>query len=111
MLAAAGCSGFWPSGLCWRRAACCRSSLLQRFGHARFHLSQAGGVAGGRGVWLVLRPLFWQAAAPSRGAARIAKSLGAARRLHDACFEKAETHYQQEIKRIKDEFETHHPDG
>ncbi len=38
-------------------------------------------------------------------AIRIANSLGRARRLHDACSEKAEAWQQQEIKRITEEFE------
>jgi len=39
-------------------------------------------------------------------AAAVAGALGKARRLHDACFETAQTHYQQELDRIKREFES-----
>jgi S-DNA-T family DNA segregation ATPase FtsK/SpoIIIE len=38
-------------------------------------------------------------------AARITDALGSARRIHDACLEKSDAHYHQDIQRAKDDFQ------
>ncbi|MGO8926047.1 MAG: FtsK/SpoIIIE domain-containing protein [Limisphaerales bacterium] len=60
-------------------------------------------VAGSLAVVLILRSLARSQAGPV--AASIAGALGKARRLHNTAQERAEVHYQQELERIKGEFE------
>ena len=62
------------------------------------------GAAGGLAVVLALRGLAVSQA--KRLAATIAGALGKARLLHNTGVERAEAHYQQEVERIKNEFET-----
>jgi hypothetical protein len=54
-------------------------------------------------VLAVLRQLAQAGARPA--ATSIAGDLVKARKMHDAAFEKAESHYQQELERVKNEFE------
>ncbi len=78
--------------------------ILQHFGVGSLSYQVAAGTAGAMFVGVcVLYFLETLQAAPA--AAKIADALGKARRLHDACLEKAEARYQQEIKRIVNEFE------
>ena len=70
-------AGYWKAGLC---------------------------VFGSLVVVLVLRSLARSLASPP--AASIAGALGKARRLHDTAQERSEVHYQQELERIKGEFES-----
>ena len=69
--------GYWKAGLC---------------------------VAGSVVVVLVLRSLARSLASPF--AASVAGALGKARRLHDTAQERSEVHYQQELERMKEEFES-----
>jgi hypothetical protein len=69
--------GYWKAGLC---------------------------VAGSLAVVLILRSLARSLAAPF--AAAIASALGKARRLYDTAQGRSELHYQQELERIKGEFES-----
>ena len=55
-------------------------------------------------VLFAVRYLGRRQASPLAGS--IAGALGKARRLHDAGFERSDAHYQQELERIKTEFET-----
>ena len=88
----------------WLLVLLCPTPLiLQHFGIGSLSSQAAAGVSVGSFVFVcVLYFLAGRQAAPT--AAKIAGNLGKARRLHDACFEKAEMHYQQETKRIVDEF-------
>ena len=70
-------AGYWKAGLC---------------------------VAGSLVVVLILRSLARSQAGPL--AASIAGTLGKARRLHDTAQERSEVHYQQQLERIKAEFES-----
>jgi S-DNA-T family DNA segregation ATPase FtsK/SpoIIIE len=70
-------AGYWKAGLC---------------------------VAGSLVVVLILRSLARSQAGPL--AAAIAGAIGKARRLHDTARERSEAHYQQELERIKGEFES-----
>ena len=78
--------------------------VLQRYGLNAPAYQKAALCAGGSlVVVLVLRYL---AVSQSRqSAAAVAGQLAKARRLHDTSLERAEAHYQQELERIKTEFE------
>jgi hypothetical protein len=78
--------------------------ILQQFGVVSFTYQEAACVAGGGILGLVILRLLAIQAAPL--AASISQTLAKARRLHDACFEKSETHYRQEFERIKAGFVT-----
>ena len=71
---------------------------------SRFPVEGGGAVLASLVVVFVLRYAARRGALPL--ATGIADTLGKARRLHDACFEKSDAHYQQELERIKTEFET-----
>jgi hypothetical protein len=70
-------AGYWKAGLC---------------------------VAGSLAAVLILRSIAQSQARPL--AAAIAGALGKARRWHDTAYERSEIHYQQELERIKGEFES-----
>jgi len=70
-------AGYWKAGLC---------------------------VAGSLVLVLIIRSLARSQAGPL--AAAIAGTLGKARRLYDTAWERSEVHYQQELERIKGEFES-----
>jgi DNA segregation ATPase FtsK/SpoIIIE-like protein len=79
--------------------------VLQHFGRNADAYWKAGICAGGSlVVVLILRYLAGRQA--GRLAASIAGALGKARLLHDTCRERAEAHYEQELERIKREFES-----
>ena len=79
--------------------------VLQRLGRNTDAYWMAGLCAGGSlVVVMVLRYVAGRQA--GRLAASIAGALGKARLLHDTCQERAEAHYQQELERIKSEFES-----
>ncbi len=61
-------------------------------------------VAGSLVVVVLLRYIAARQAKPL--AATIAGALGKARLLHDTCLQRAEAHYQHELERIKNEFES-----
>jgi len=94
---------YWPG---WALAALCEIPfVLQRLGLNSDAWRTAGEcVVASLVVVFALRYLARRQAAPL--AATIAGALGKARRLHDAALEKAESHYQQELERIKREFES-----
>ncbi len=79
--------------------------VLQHFGLNSDAYWKAGICAGGSlVVVLVLRYLAGRQSGVL--AASIATTLGRARLLHDTCSERAESHYQQELERIKSEYES-----
>ena len=53
---------------------------------------------------LILRFLLEKLAEPM--VTTLSRTLATARRLHDACLEKAETHHRDEVERLKDQFVT-----
>ena len=61
-------------------------------------------VAGSVAIVLIARHFALRQA--TRRAGSIAEALGRARCLHNTCAERAEVHYQQELERIKGEFES-----
>ena len=74
--------------------------ILQRTGLSSAGYYKAGlCVLGSLVLVLILRSLARKQAGPL--AASIAGALGKARRLHDTAQERSETHYQQELERIK----------
>jgi DNA segregation ATPase FtsK/SpoIIIE, S-DNA-T family len=95
--------GYFPL---WVLLAACEFGLvpltarlgLQPISYGQAFLAFAGTVI----VMLVLR-LISQGRASST-ADSISKALAAGRRLHDVCQERAQTHYQQALERIKNEF-------
>ena len=94
---------YWPA---WVVMILCEIPLvLQRFGLNADAGWKAGGcVLASLVVLFALRYVAQRNARPL--ATAIADSLGKARRLHDTAFERSEAHYQQELERIKTEFET-----
>ncbi len=79
--------------------------VLNQFGHNSGAYWKAGGcVAGIVAVVLIVRYFAQRRATPL--AAAVAEGLGKARRLHDAAAERAEAHCQQELERVKGEFES-----
>ena len=92
---------YWPA---WVAGILCEIPLvLQHYGVNPDSRRKAGAAVLASLVALfVLRYLGQRQAGPL--AAKIASALGKARRLHDAAAEKGETHSQQEIERIKNEF-------
>lgn len=78
--------------------------LLNHFGKHSFTFQDTGMVFGGCVVVLV--GLYFLGKQISAGLAmKVAAGLGKARRLYEACGERAETHHQQERERIQREFE------
>ncbi len=77
---------------------------LQHFGITSFTYREAGGAVAILALLFAFRYMAARQAHPL--AASISKALARARRLHDACFEKSDLHRQQELERIKNEFET-----
>jgi S-DNA-T family DNA segregation ATPase FtsK/SpoIIIE len=90
----------------WGALALCEFLILLRhFGTNTIGFEKAGGAAAASLlVILLLRYAACRKAAPL--AASISRALGEARRLHDACFEKSETHYQHELQRLADEYQS-----
>jgi len=84
--------GVWPLAL-----------LLPRLGMHWLSLRAAETVTAASLAIFVLRVLLQRRAEPL--AASISALLARARRLHDACQQAAEAHYQREIERIKAEFQ------
>ena len=79
--------------------------VLQKFGLNQAAYQKAGLCAGGSlVVLLILRYLAVRQA--GQLATALAQALGKARSLHDTCLERAESHYQQELERVRGEFET-----
>ncbi len=79
--------------------------ILWQYGLNSAAYWRAGLCAGGSlAVVLVLR--YLAASRASRLAGTIAGALGRARLLHDTGLERAEAHYQREMERIKNEFES-----
>jgi hypothetical protein len=94
---------YWPA---WLAIILCEIPLVfEHYGFKPDSQWKAGwAVLASLAVVFVLRYVARRGALPL--ATGIADSLGKARRLHDACFEKSDAHYQQELERIKTEFET-----
>jgi hypothetical protein len=79
--------------------------ILHQFGANEAAYWKAGeAVAGSLVVIFVLRYLLQRKAQPL--AVSIAADLAKSRRLHDACLDRAEAHYQRELERIKNELST-----
>jgi S-DNA-T family DNA segregation ATPase FtsK/SpoIIIE len=78
--------------------------VLQHFGINNVSWSEAGTVAGSLSAILLIRLVVRRGAQPL--ADSISTTLAQARRLHNASQLQSETHYHQEIQRVKDEFET-----
>jgi hypothetical protein len=79
--------------------------VLQKLGLNPEAYQKAGLCVGGSlVVVLILRYLAVRQA--GQLATALARSLGKARSLHDTCLERAESHYQQELERIRGEFES-----
>jgi DNA segregation ATPase FtsK/SpoIIIE-like protein len=77
--------------------------LLRHYGIDTFSLRDAGIAVGALFIILIVYQFGKRLAAPS--ARLIAGNLAKARRLHNASFEKAELHHQQEQQRIQTEFQ------
>jgi DNA segregation ATPase FtsK/SpoIIIE, S-DNA-T family len=90
----------------WVLLVLCEVPLILRQSglNAQAYWKAGYGVAGSLVVVLVLRYVAARQAKPL--AAAIAGALGRARLLHDTGLERAEAHYQQEVERIKNEFES-----
>ena len=77
--------------------------LLAHYGHPEFSYPHAGGVFAGLVVLFVfLHQLGQRQAEPAARA--IIQALHKGRRMHEACQEKAETRYAQELARIEQEY-------
>jgi hypothetical protein len=85
---------------------------LKRFGLTTDAYWKAGGMAGGTLVFVFVVRILAQQRARTL-ATRISNALGTARRLHDVGLERADAHYQQELRRIADEYQntTHKADA
>ena len=69
-----------------------------------FTYPMAGAAAAVLALGVVVRHFALKRAEPL--AAALSKSLALARRMHDACLEKSQTHCQQELQRIKSDYLT-----
>jgi len=94
---------YWPA---WAAAILCEIPFVfQRFGvNADSGWKAGGGVLASLVALFALRYLGRRQAGPLAG--RIAGALGKARRLHDTAREQGEAHYQREIERVKNTFES-----
>jgi ABC-type multidrug transport system fused ATPase/permease subunit len=90
----------------WLALALCLVPLayvLARAGVQSFAYGQAAAAAGAI-VILVLALRFFSGRRAAPVVVALSNALASARRLHDACAEKAEVHFHQELERIKGEF-------
>jgi hypothetical protein len=88
----------------WVLAILCEVPLaLLYFGLSRLTYWRAGVAVAGSLLVLVLLRFLGRCSAEPRTAS-ISKALASARRLHDACSEKADLHCRQELERIKNEY-------
>ncbi|HVM48201.1 MAG TPA: hypothetical protein VMU04_09240, partial [Candidatus Acidoferrum sp.] len=94
---------YWPGWVLL--ILCLIPFIFQRYGYNRAAQWDAGwAVLAGIVVLFAARYLGRRNALPL--ARTITGTLGKARRLHDAASQRSEAHYQQELERIKTEFET-----
>jgi S-DNA-T family DNA segregation ATPase FtsK/SpoIIIE len=90
----------------WILLAACEFALVPlaaRLGLARISNEEAFLAFAGTIIGVLILRLISQGRASST-AETISKALAAGRRLHDVCNERAQSHYQQTLERIKNEF-------
>ncbi len=77
---------------------------LQYFGVIALPFQTAAAISGGVFALVLVLYFAGQAQAGAR-ARKIADALGQASRMHDACLEKSDARYHQDVQRTKDEFQ------
>ena len=98
------CFRYWPVWVVLAPVPIVLVPVLQHLGHTGFTYPMAGGMAAAMALGVLVRFFAKRRAEPL--ASSLSRSLALARRMHDACLEKSETHRQQELQRIKDEYLT-----